>query len=115
MFDWLQISVAGLWSIVWHFGVAGGLVLLCGAGVYFAPTLKSKLWFVAIGGIIAVFSIAVAIGVSLGEKHVRAQWDAANAASLKEVKTARASAVRTVHRKPRKWLPNNRVDKDIRD
>jgi hypothetical protein len=96
MFDWLQISVAGLWPIVWHFGVAGGLVLLCAAGVYFAPTLKRKLWFVAIGGIIAVFSIAVAIGVSLGEKHVRSQWNTALEKEAENGETARTDAVDSI-------------------
>jgi hypothetical protein len=114
MFDWLHVSTAGLWPLVWHFGVAGGLVLACAAGVYFAPTLKSKLWFVAIAAIIAVFSIAVATGVSLGEKRIKSQWDAAKVVTVDRTKKARVGAIRDVARKPRRWLPN-KLDPDIRD
>lgn len=112
MLDFLHVSFAGLWPLVWHFGLAGLLLAVCGAGVYFAPTIKSKLWFVAIGAIIATFSVAVAIGASLGEKRVRAQWDAANTAAIERGNQAHDNAVRTVRRKPRKWLPNRRDDHD---
>jgi hypothetical protein len=114
MFDWLQVSVAGLWPLVWHFGVAGGLILLCAAGVYFAPTIKSKLWFVAIGGIVAVFSIAVAIGVKLGENHVRSQWNTALEQEAQNGETAHTDAVDTVGpvSADRSLFQNDRFNRD---
>jgi hypothetical protein len=106
--QWLQIASVGLWPLVWHFGLAGLLLLGCAAGAVYAPTIKSKLWFVAIGAIIATFSVAVAIGVTLGEKRVRAQWDAANTAAIERGNQAHDNAVRTVRRKPTRWMPNKR-------
>jgi hypothetical protein len=94
--QWLYTLGAGLWPLVWHFGLAGLMIAGCAAGVYFAPTIKSKLWFVAIGAIIITFSIAVAIGVTLGENRVRSQWNAALANETENGEQARTDAVDTV-------------------
>lgn len=112
MFDFLHVSFAGLWPLVWHFGLAGILIAVCGAGVYFAPTIKSKLWFVAIGAIIGGGALLILAGVTLGEKRVRAQWDAANAAAIERGNQAHDNAVRTVRRKPSRWVPNRRDGHD---
>jgi hypothetical protein len=94
--QWLQIAGAGLWPLVWHFGLAGVLITGCAAGIYFAPTIKSKLWFVAIGGFILLFSIGVATGVSLGENRVRSQWNTALESEAENGEQARTDAVDAV-------------------
>ncbi len=112
--DWFNVQFAGLWSIIWHFGLAGVLILGCAVGAYFSPTLKNKMCWIIAAIVVAVFSVAVAIGVNLGEKRIQAQWDAARVVTVDKAKKARAGAVRDVARKPSRWLPNRR-DPDLRD
>lgn len=109
---YLAYQFAGLWPLVWHFGLGGVLVLACGLLYAFTPAWLSKffpnvqkilLW---VATIIVTIMISTAIGVSLGEKRIQAQWDAAKANSLALGKQAHDNAVRDVARKPRRWLPN---------
>lgn len=107
-----EIQFAGLWSLVWQFGIGGVLILACGAGWYFSPIHRVDFIYAAV--IIAAVMASTANGVRLGEKRVHSQWDASIAASFDATKEARAGAVRDVARKPSRWLPNKR-DPDQRD
>lgn len=103
---------AGLWALLWQFGVLGVLAIGCFAAAYFSPIFKKDfIW----AGVVFVSIIAtLATGVSLGEKRVHAQWDAARASTLENAKVARTSAVRSVARKPSRFLPA-RKDPYLRD
>lgn len=109
---YLAYQFAGLWALVWHFGLGGALVIGCLAAAYFSPIFKKEfLWAAAV--IVAVI-ISTAIGVNLGEKRVQAQWDIARANALAVGKKARVDGVRDAAREPSRWLPNKR-DPDLRD
>ncbi len=110
--SYLAYQFAGLWPLVWHFGLAGLLIAVFLAAAYFSPILKKDFIWAAV--VVAVFSVAVAIGVNLGEKRIQAQWDAARANTIENAKQARAGAIRDVARKPHRWMPNRR-DPDLRD
>lgn len=103
---YLSYQFAGLWALVWHFGLGGVLAIGCFAAAYFSPVFKKD--FLWAGAVIVFIMISTAIGVSLGEKRIQAQWDVAKANSLDTGKKARAGAVRDVARKPSRWLPNKR-------
>lgn len=110
--SYLAYQFAGLWPLVWHFGLAGILISGFLAAAYFSPIFKKDFIWAAV--VVAVFSVAVSIGVSLGEKRIQAQWDEARASTIEDAKKARAGAVRDVARKRPRWMPNRR-DPDLRD
>lgn len=95
---YLAYQFAGLWALVWHFGVAGLLIVGFLAAAWFSPIFKKDFIWAAV--VVAAFSVAVAIGVNLGEKRVRAQWDASLAAAISQGKKARSDAERYVDRNP---------------
>ncbi len=94
--DWLQIATAGLWPLVWKFGLGGAIIVGLLAAAWFSPIWKTHfLWGAAlVGAIMITFSI----GVKDGSARVQAQWDAAVAASIEQSKTARSDAERDVSR-----------------
>lgn len=100
--NWFSLQFAGLWPLIWHFGIGGVLLLACAAGWYFSPTHKIDFIWGAV--VIIVVMVATSIGVSLGEKRIKAQWDASRSITLEKGKAARAGAVRDVARKPSRWL-----------
>lgn len=106
------VAVAGLWAEIWRFGLGFGLMILCFVGAYFSPIWKKD--FLWAGGVIAVFMVAFTTGVVVGERRVRLEWDAATQYTIDNAKKAHANAVRTVARKPSRWMPNRR-DPDLRD
>jgi hypothetical protein len=110
--SFLEYVFAGLWAEIWRFGLGFGLMILCFAGAYFSPIWKKD--FLWAGIVIAVFMVAFTTGVVVGERHIRMQWAAATVYTIDNANKARRNAVRTVHRKPSRWLPNNR-DGDFRD
>jgi hypothetical protein len=112
--NWFLFQVAGIWPLIWHFGLGGVLVLICAAGWYFSPVHKVDFIWGAV--IVIVVMVSTAIGVNLGEKRVRAQWDAASFATLQNGKQARVDGVSDAARKPSRWLPHrqDRYDRDGR-
>jgi hypothetical protein len=110
--NWFAYELAGLWPLIWHFGIGGVLLLICGVGWYFSPVHKVDFIWAAV--VIIVVMVSTSIGVSLGEKRIRAQWSAAEFATLSGAKEARAGAVRDVAREHSRWLPDKR-DPDLRD
>lgn len=109
---YLAYQFAGLWALVWHFGLGGVLVLGCLAAAYFSPVFKKEfLWAAAL---IAAVMVAVGVGVTLGEKRIQAQWDQAKQNSLKVGKKARVNGVRDAARTAARKLPVGK-DPDLRD
>jgi len=102
----LENYFTGLWPLVWHFGVAG-LVILVSLAYFFlapaalvtlAPTLhKASLW-VAVGGTVILISYAVGVG----NEHSRcvAQNNAAIESSLAASNAARDEAEKYVASHP---------------
>ena len=97
---------AGLWALLWHFGILGVLAIGCFAAAYFSPVFKKD--FLWAGVVFIAIIVTLATGVSLGERRIQAQWDQAKANALETGQKARASAVRSVARKPSRFLPNHR-------
>lgn len=108
----LKYQFAGIWPLLWHFGLGGILVLGCLAAAYFSPVFKKDFLWAAV--VITVIIISTAIGVTIGERRINAQWEVARANAVEVGNKARASAVRSVARKPSRFLPAHR-DPDLRD
>jgi membrane protein YdbS with pleckstrin-like domain len=110
--NWFAFQLTGLWPLIWHFGLGGVALIICGLGWYFSPAHKVDFIWAAV--IVIVVIISTAIGVSVGEKRKQAQWDVAREQTLQRGKQARVDGVRDAHRKPSRWLQNKR-DPDLRD
>lgn len=106
----LAYQFAGLWALLWHFGLLGVLAIACFAAAYFSPVFKKDFLWAGIA-FVAIF-VTLAIGVTLGEKRVQAQWDQAKFNALETGKQARIDGVRdaarAAARKPSRWLPNDK-------
>jgi len=108
--DWLQIATAGLWPLVWKFGLGGAVIIALLAAAWFSPIWKTHfLWGAALVGAIMV---TFAIGVKDGSARVQAQWDAAVAASITQSKTAREDAERDVSDDTPSELSNDIYNRD---
>lgn len=103
--DYLHIATAGLLGLIAQFGLGVGLIIACLAGAWLSPIFKKDFVWAAI--VIAAITATFSIGVLSGERRTQAQWDAASEVALQNAKQARVDAVRTVHRKPSRWLPNH--------
>lgn len=110
--NWFVFQLTGLWPLIWHFGLGGVLLIICGLGWYFSPIHKVDFIYGAV--IVIVVMVSTSIGVSLGEKRVHAQWKAASDQTFQGAQAARAGALRDVARKPSRWLPDKR-DPYLRD
>jgi len=77
---------AGLWTLIWHFGVGIGIIILLGVGAYFAPTVKLKALCLALAGIVAALVIGEGIGVNMEKSHTDAQQAQTNQFVDKTVK-----------------------------
>ncbi len=109
---YLAYQFAGLWALVWHFGLGGVLVIGCLAAAYFSPVFKKE--FIWAAALIAAVMVAVGVGVNLGEKRIQAQWDQAKQNSLSVGKKARVNGVRDAARTSARKLPVGK-DPDLRD
>lgn len=94
MIWWLKIQLAGLWPLIWHYGIGVGVAILALAFAWFSPVFKKTALWVAVGSII--ITVSYGIGVSNGMARVQAKWDAAIAASIEQSEKARSDAERDV-------------------
>ena len=76
--------VAGLWTLIWHFGVGIGVIILLCVGAYFAPTVRLKATCIALA--VGVLVIGEGIGVRMERSHVAAQEKSTNTFVDKTVK-----------------------------
>lgn len=67
----LEHFFAGLWSLVWHFGIGIGVIILLCAAAYFSPL--GKKWFIIAAVVVAAFVAGEGFGVNLEKRHTDAQ------------------------------------------
>jgi len=108
----LKYQFAGLWPLLWHFGLGGILVVACLAAAFFSPIFKKDFLWAAV--VFTVIIISTAVGVTIGERRIQAQWQVARDAAVEEAVKARAGAIRDVARKPSKWVRHHK-DRNDRD
>lgn len=109
----LKQALAGLWGEVWRFGLGYGICICLAIAAYLSPIARKQLAYASVA--VGIFMIAFTSGVITGEKRVRAQWAVADELALKRNEAARASAERTVGRKPSGRVRDNRDGPDCRD
>ena len=69
---------AGLWTMIWHFGVGIGVVILLLAGAYFIPVVKAKIALIGLAIFVVAFLVGEGFGIKLEKSHVMAQQAATN-------------------------------------
>lgn len=75
MFEYLvEHAFAGVWSMIWHFGIGVGLIVLFLAVAYFSPL--GKKWFIAAAIGVALFMGGEVVGVKMGTARCTAQAQA---------------------------------------
>lgn len=104
--SWLGVALAGIWPLIGYFGGGTALVLGLVAAAIFSPVFKKEFAWAA--AVVGCFMIAFTVGVVNGEKRVRSQWAAAEAAAFELAGKARSDAVRTVGSKPAKRVSDDR-------
>lgn len=100
----------GLWPIVSKFGIAFGLIAALLAFAWFSPIFKKAA--LAVAAIITATTIAYYVGVSDGEKRVRARWEAALEQELKNGEQLREDAERSVDRDTPDGVRNDACNRD---
>ena len=73
--------ITSLWPFIWHIGTSTGLLMLCAAGFYFFPNLRSTFICLAVGIIVSMVSYIV------GVKNERSRCEAMQARLQSEVTT----------------------------
>ena len=69
----VEHAFAGLWDLIWHFGVGIGLVILFGLGVWFAPSIKLKALCAFAAAITVAILVGETVGVNMEKAHNIAQ------------------------------------------
>lgn len=90
----VQLFFAGIWSMVWHWGVGIGLVVLLLAAAYFSPILKKFFLAMALGVVL------VLVGETIGIHDEKAHRDAEGVVIDKDVANA-VDKAKTSHQKDR--------------
>ena len=67
----VELFFAGIWGMVFHWGLGIGLIVLFLAAAYFSPIGKKDLIYCAV--IVAVFLVAEAVGIHDEKVHRDAQ------------------------------------------
>lgn len=107
---WLQVQAAGLWALVWHYGIGVGVCICALAWAWFMPVFKKTALWVALGALI--ITISYGVGVSNGEARIQAQWDAAVKSSIQQSEKARSDAERDVSNDTPEQLRNDIYNRD---
>lgn len=100
----------GIWPIVSKFGIATGLVAALLAFAWFSPIFKKAA--LAAAAIIIATTIAYTVGVSDGEKHVKARWEAALQRELENGEKLREDAERSIDRDTPDGVRNDACNRD---
>lgn len=104
-----KIAVAGLWPLLWSYGIAGVIIVCALAWALFMPLFKKLALSIAI--VTAIGLAVFSAGVKWGEFHVQAKWDKANAIAEKIGRDARAAAERDLIHNPN-WMRDDRYNRD---
>ena len=91
---------AGLWTLVWHFGVGIGIMILLSVGAFYAPTPKLKLLCVGALVFVGALLLGEGIGVNMEHSHMVAQQKQTDTFVDKKVKSTTTPASR---RQPDPW------------
>lgn len=67
----VQLFFAGIWGIVWHWGLGVGGIILCLAAAYFSPIGKKDFLYIALCIVVAL--VFEAIGIHDEKVHRDAQ------------------------------------------
>lgn len=67
----LQLLFAGMWSMIWQWGLGIGLVILCGVGAWFSPVYKKD--FIYAGMIILLALFFEGVGIAQERSHCTAK------------------------------------------
>ena len=86
---------AGLWPLIWHFGVGIGVIILLCIGAYFAPTIKLKALCIALAVGVVMLVVGEGIGVRMERSHIQAQAQSTNTFIDKTVKNTTTPKSRT--------------------
>jgi len=70
----VDLFFAGIWGMVWHWGLGIGLIILCAFGAWFSPLYKKD--FIYAGIIVIVALCCEAIGIHDEKAHIAAQQQA---------------------------------------
>jgi hypothetical protein len=70
----VEHAFAGIWSLVWQWGIGIGLIILCFAGAWFLPLWRKDFIYAAALVFVALFFMGV--GINQWKKHVVAQQEA---------------------------------------
>lgn len=109
----------GLWPLFWHYSLFTLIIAGCIAVALFSVALQAELssiplvggflsrnighireWAILGAVLTASHLLIYGIGVSNGEKRIKAQWNAAENAAIKQAQDARASAVNSIEHDP---------------
>lgn len=91
---------AGLWPLIWHFGLGVGIIILLGVAAYFAPTIKLKALCIACAVGVGAFVVGEGVGVRIEKAHNAAQTAETNKFVDKTVKGTTTPKARA---KPDPW------------
>jgi hypothetical protein len=120
LIGFLKYQFAGLWPLLWHFGLGGVIVICCVALYIFTPAFLSRIFpniqktLLWVAAIVIAIMVSIGIGVHLGEQRIQAQWDQSKKNTVKRGKDARAGAERDVARRGAVRMQDRR-DPDLRD
>ena len=71
MISAIELSLAGLWPTLWHFGLGSSLVIGLMAAAYFSPVFKKDFFYAAL--IVGAFMVAEDIGIHDANKITTAK------------------------------------------
>jgi hypothetical protein len=67
----IHLLLAGMWEMVWQWGIGVGLLILCLAGAFFSPLFKKDFLYAALIIVVALFFMS--LGVAQERSHCTAQ------------------------------------------
>ncbi len=89
----VELFFAGIWGMVFHWGLGIGLIVLFLAAAYFSPIGKKDLIYCAV--IVAVFLVAEAVGIHDEKVHRDAQDKVITTAVSKTVAKTQTEKAKT--------------------
>lgn len=110
MMDYVSLAFVGLWPMVIKYSVWILLFVGALAFAYFSPVFKKTALWVALG--IGIGTACYAVGVSDGEKHVRAEWLKSIEVTNGKSDKARVGAERDVKRSGADGVRHDRFNRD---
>ena len=89
----VELFFAGIWTMVWHWGLGIGLIILFLAGAYFSPIGKKDFLYLALAVVIAL--VFEAVGIHDEKVHRDAQGKVITTAVSKTVAKTHTEKAKT--------------------